>query len=33
MLGTNATYTVEKCGFFTPKIQYSEKLFKDRLDL
>ena len=32
MLGTNATYTVEKCGFYT-KIQYSENFLKDRLDL
>ena len=24
MLGTNASYIVEKCGFFTPKIKYSE---------
>ena len=26
MLGTNAVYGVEKCGFFTPKIEYSEQL-------
>ena len=31
MLGTNATYTVEKCGFFTPKIQYSEKLSQGQI--
>ena len=26
MLGTNASYIVEKCGFFTPKIKYSETI-------
>jgi len=26
MMGTNANYNVEKCGFFTPKINYSDKL-------
>ena len=26
MMGTNANYNVEKCGFFTPKINYSEQL-------
>ena len=31
MLGTNATYTVEKCGFFTPKIKYSEKLSQGQI--
>ncbi len=26
MMGTNAVYQVEKCGFFTPKIKYMEEL-------
>ena len=26
MMGTSANYNVEKCGFFTPKINYSDKL-------
>ena len=26
MMGTGASYSVERCGFFTPKIQYVEKL-------
>ncbi len=26
MMGTGANYNVEKCGFFTPKINYSDKL-------
>jgi len=26
MIGTNASYVVEKCGFFTPKIKYSESI-------
>ena len=26
MMGTKASYNVEKCGFFTPKISYSEQL-------
>ena len=26
MLGTNATYNIEKCGFFTPKIEYVNEL-------
>ncbi len=26
MIGTNASYVVEKCGFFTPKIKYSQFL-------
>ena len=26
MLGTNATYNIEKCGFFTPKIEYTQDL-------
>ena len=26
MLGTNATYNIEKCGFFTPKIEYTQEL-------
>ena len=31
MLGTNATYTVEKCGFFTPKIEYSQQLSEGQI--
>ena len=26
MIGTNASYVVEKCGFFTPKIKYSDSI-------
>ena len=26
MIGTNASYIVEKCGFFTPKIKYTDVL-------
>ncbi len=26
MMGTNASYNVEKCGFFTPKIKYVDKI-------
>ena len=26
MIGTNASYVIEKCGFFTPKIKYSESI-------
>jgi len=26
MIGTNASYVVEKCGFFTPKIKYKDEL-------
>ncbi|MEE2694861.1 MAG: translation elongation factor 4 [Pseudomonadota bacterium] len=26
MMGTNASYVVEKCGFFTPKIKYKDEL-------
>ena len=26
MMGTNATYQVERCGFFTPKIKYTNQL-------
>ncbi|MBS91861.1 MAG: elongation factor 4 [Rickettsiales bacterium] len=26
MMGTNATYNVERCGFFTPKIKYVDKI-------
>ena len=26
MIGTKATYNVERCGFFTPKINYSDQL-------
>ena len=26
MMGTKATYQVEKCGFFTPKIKYVDEL-------
>ena len=26
MMGTKASYNVEKCGFFTPKIKYTENL-------
>ena len=26
MMGTKASYNVEKCGFFTPKINYADQL-------
>ena len=26
MMGTQASYSVEKCGFFTPKINYVDEL-------
>ena len=31
MMGTQASYIVEKCGFFTPKIKYTDVLEKGEI--
>ncbi|MFL2679247.1 MAG: translation elongation factor 4 [Alphaproteobacteria bacterium] len=31
MIGTNASYNVERCGFFTPKINYRDQLFEGEI--
>ncbi len=31
MMGTQATYPVERCGFFTPKIQYTDELKEGKI--